>query len=524
MASPIATKSSDQRRYRSQGFDVPEIREPITRNDRNEVRNSWPALPSPVTFTDRENCLVLLAAPLMVLLRKTELFIRTKDFRVRFGKFRRILNAFDDPKRAPIGIDLKTGKIAYLEEVRRASHVLVLGATGSGKTTLMVNLILHAVRHKLPCLVIDPKGDDSTLRLIERLGRRLAPDFGCRLKVFRMSRPAESAFYNPLKHGNAIQLKDRILEALNWSEQYYQSIAGDFLTIFTACVEKLGTGLTLETVSRVLGEKREQTDILKKLKTQIKPGDAQGEELYRRMAYLLEKVKAEDLLGLQAQLSILNSPSIGPLLSFSSKENEIDLREVLRSNQIAYFQLDTLGNPDTARRLGRMIVEDVKSLASEVYHSAAGVEPKFFPVFIDEFGSFASKEFIEVLKQIRGAKFGAHLFTQGLEDLDVVSPEFRRQASSNPITKIGFRLDDNETVNELCSMAGTAETTEQSFQVEGRIAPTKTGMGNLRETRQMIVEHDVLKNLETGQAVVIEKSPSRVVAIQVFHPEILSDI
>jgi hypothetical protein len=159
-----------------------------------------------------------------------------------------------------------------------------------------------------------------------------------------------------------------------------------------------------------------------------------------------------------------------------------------------------------------------------VYHSAAGTELKFFPIFIDEFGSFASKEFIEVLKQIRGARFGAHLFTQGLEDLDVVSKEFRRQDSSNPITKIGFRLDDNETVNEVCSMAGTVETTEQSYQVEGQLAPVKTGMGNLRETRQMMVEHDVLKSLETGQAVVIEKSPSRVTAIEVFHPTILTQL
>ena len=43
----------------------------------------------------------------------------------------------------------------------------------------------------------------------------------------------------------------------------------------------------------------------------------------------LGKGKAEDLLGLQAQL-ILNSPSIGPLLSFSGGQDEIDLREVLR--------------------------------------------------------------------------------------------------------------------------------------------------------------------------------------------------
>lgn len=460
--------------------------------------------------------------PALAYLKRPHEFIRSEDFQVRIRNFRKIRQVFEDSSNVPIGVDVRTGSVVTLSEQRRSSHVIVLGATGSGKTILLCNQVLHAIRHGLPCLVIDPKGEDSTLQMIRSIGEKLAQDFEARLKVFRMSNPAASCSYNPLKHGTANQLKDRILEALNWSEQYYQSIAGDFLTVFTACYEKLGAQLTLDTVSRVLGEKREQHDVLRRLKDQMKEGDGRSEELFRRLSVLLEKMKAEDLMGLQAQLSILNNPTIGHKLSFSSAVDEIDLREVLRQGQIAYFQLDTLGNPDTARRLGRMIVEDIKGLASEVYRTVPEDQRRFFPIFIDEFGSFASREFIEVLKQIRGARFATHLFTQGLEDLDAVSKEFRRQAGSNPITKIGFRLDDNETVNEVCSMAGTVETTEQSYQIEGTFAPMKTGLGNLRETRQMRVEHDVFKNLQVGQAVVIEKSPSRVSPIEVFHPSMLS--
>jgi len=459
--------------------------------------------------------------PVVPLLKRPREFIRSEDFYVRNRDFRTIRRAFEDSSKVPIGVDVRTGVVLSLDERRRSSHVIVLGATGSGKTILLCNLVLHAIRHGHPCLVIDPKGEDSTLQLICSIGEKVSPNLQSRLKVFRMSNPLASCSYNPLKHGTANQLKDRILEALNWSEQYYQSIAGNFLTVFTACYEKLGSQLTLETVSRVLGEKKEQHSVLNRLKDQMKSGDARAEELFRRLSVLLEKMKAEDLLGLQAQLSILNNPTIGHRLSFESAADEIDLREVLRQGQVAYFQLDTLGNPDTARRLGRMIIEDLKGLASEVYRTVPEEQRRFFPVFIDEFGSFASKEFIEVLKQIRGARFATHLFTQGLEDLDAISPEFRRQASSNPITKIGFRLDDNETVNEVCSMAGTVEATEQSYQIEGTLVQTKTGLGNLRETRQMRVEHDVFKNLQVGQAVVIEKSPSRVSPIEVFHPESL---
>ena len=465
----------------------------------------------------------LIFAPVVLLFKAPADGVRTEDFAVMVRRFDRIASAFCDRKSAPIGIDVRTGAVLSLSEQKRCSHVIVLGATGSGKTTLLSDLLLHAVKHQQPCLVIDPKGEDSTLESIRKLGRDLDPGLDSRLRIFRMSNPNDSASYNPLKHGNSIQLKDRIMEALNWSEQYYQSVAGDFLTVLTACIEKMGVGLTLDKVARVMGDEDALAKVMRPLKEQSDQGDMKARDLTKRMSALLSKVKSADLHGLQAQLSIVNNPYIGHLLSFEKSENEIDLRNVLANNEIAYFQLDTLGNPDTARRLGRLIIEDIKGLASHIYRTVPESQRKFFPIFIDEFGSFASKEFIEILKQIRGARFGTHLFSQGLEDLDVVSPEFRRQASSNPITKIAFRLDDSQTVDEVCSMAGTLDVFEQSYQVDGTIAPMRTGKGNLRETKQMRVEHDVIKSLQTGQAVVIEKSPSRVVPIQVFHPSILAD-
>jgi conjugal transfer pilus assembly protein TraD len=464
---------------------------------------------------------VLLLVPVLLLFKKPEQAIRGADFETKVKNFAPVVEYFGKEHSAPIGVDVRTGEVILLSEEKRCSHLIALGATGSGKSTFLLNLALHAVKHGKPCIIIDPKGEDSTLEFFRRAGRALDSNFDNRLRVFRMSNPDESASYNPLKHGNSIQLKDRLMEALNWSEQYYQSVAADFLTVFTACMEKTGVVLTLDRVTKALGDEETLMNMLTPLEKEAGAGEGKARELSKRMRALKGKVKSADLHGLAAQLSILNNPYIGHLMSFERAENEIDLRLALERNEIIYFQLDTLGNPDTARRLGRIIIEDIKGLASFVYRTVPENQRKFFPIFIDEFGSFASKEFIEVLKQIRGAKFGAHLFAQGLEDLDVVSPEFRRQASSNPITKIAFRLDDSETVDEICSMAGTLNSFEQSYQVQGSFTPVKTGKGNLRETKQMRVEHDVVKSLETGQAVVIEKSPSCVRAIQVFHPSIL---
>ncbi len=465
--------------------------------------------------------IILSLSPLLLLMAKPVDLIRLADFKRRIKNFSSIASVFASVELAPIGIDVRDGRVVYLSQARRKSHVIVFGATGSGKTTLMINLFLHAIRHNQPCVVIDPKGEDSTLDTIIRLGRKLDPNFEQRFKVFKMSRPEASASYNPLKHGNANQLKDRVLEALTWSEQFYQAMAGEFLTVLTGCTEYLKIPLTLDIVSRHLSRKEDREVLLTQLQKKAQGGDAKADSLFELASNLFKKLKTEDLAGLHAQLSILNNPTIGHLLSFSNADQEIDLREVLAKNQIAYFQLDILDNADTARRLGRMVVEDLKGLASHVYRTVPESDRQFFPVFIDEFGSFASKEFVEFLKQSRGANFAAHLFCQGMEDLDVVSPEFRRQSSANPITKIGMRSDDSQTVEELCSMAGTVDALEQSYQVEGTVTSHKTGRGNMRETKQMRIEHDVIKNLETGQAVVIEKSPSRVSAVQVWPTWIL---
>ncbi|MBU6375025.1 MAG: type IV secretion system DNA-binding domain-containing protein [Bdellovibrionales bacterium] len=454
--------------------------------------------------------------PLALSFRSKEKGLRTQDFIDVRKSSASLAEVFCRQDLVPIGHDVKTEDVVSLPQKKRSSHVLVIGATGTGKTNLMTNLILHAIRHRQPCVVIDPKGESSSLELIREYGNRLSDDFETRLQVFSMSSPGTSANYNPLKHGNANQLKDRMMEAFVWSEPYYQNVSASFLTAFTACTEFLGISLNLERVSKILLAKEERAAILKQLQEKFNSGDQHALELFHLISPFFSKAKEEELSGLGAQISILNNPTFGHLLSFEKAAKEIDLRHIRKTGGIAYFQLDTLGNGDSARRLGRMIIEDLKSMSSEVYKSEPNENDRiFFPIFIDEFGSFASREFIEFLKQSRGAKFGIHAFCQGLEDMDAVTSEFRRQVISNTMTKIGLRMDDHETVDAFCATAGTFDTLKQSYQVSGELIANRTGMGNMREAKQMQIEHDVLKQLKIGQAVVIEKSPSRVRGLQI---------
>ncbi len=181
--------------------------------------------------------LICLMAPLAVALKRIPETIRLGDFRHKVKNFRQVFATFSSLYAAPIGIDVRTGLVVTLNQDKRKAHVLILGATGSGKTTLLVNLALHAVFHNQPLVILDPKGEDSTLDEFIRIGRAMRTDFDSRFRLFTISRPELSSSYNPLKHGNANHLKDRLMEALCWSEQYYQSIAGEFLSTLTSCTE-----------------------------------------------------------------------------------------------------------------------------------------------------------------------------------------------------------------------------------------------------------------------------------------------
>src|SRR5262245_61304144 len=110
--------------------------------------------------------LVLIGAPAILFFRKPDDVVRTEDYSVKVRHFKAIARVFNDASSAPIGVDVRTGNVLSLSEQKRCSHVIVLGATGSGKTTLLSDLVLHAAKHGQPCLVIDPKGEDSTLEAI----------------------------------------------------------------------------------------------------------------------------------------------------------------------------------------------------------------------------------------------------------------------------------------------------------------------------------------------------------------------
>ena len=118
-------------------------------------------------------------------------------------------------------MSLISKKPVCLDVNTRSQHLIVSGATGQGKTTLLKTLLNHSLKHKHPVIIIDPKGEKTDiLEIKEKLkiyGK--TKDF-C---LFSLSFPEDSFTYNPLENGTSEQIKARLIDGLKFEHEYYKA-------------------------------------------------------------------------------------------------------------------------------------------------------------------------------------------------------------------------------------------------------------------------------------------------------------
>ena len=377
-----------------------------------------------------------------------------------------------------------------------------------GKTTLMLSFMAHAFLHKYPLIIIDPKGDKKDIDFIKKLFVKSVRDLSD-FKLFSLANPESSFSYNPLKNGTVEQVRSKLMCGLDFSHDYYRSQVSQYLGSLLSFLKEIGKTPSFEILNHSLSLKSFSQDYKTKLShkflTEIESA---------------ETIKKEDLAGLKAQLQAFTGSEFEGILSPKKASQEIDLLELIKHNQIAYFQLNLNGYGFLGQKLGKMLVQDLKVISSQIQAGQVDLSFPFLGILIDEFGSFSSPDFSDFLKQVRSADMGVHLFCQGLADLNVVSRSFCDQVFGNTATKIVLRQDVSEDCEKWASTAGTMDSVSRTFQVnDPKLSGVeeKTGLGSLFETKKMKIEHDIFKNLKRGQAVLINKIKTKEDLFQVFN-------
>ena len=205
--------------------------------------------------------------------------------------------------------------------------------------------------------------------------------------------------------------------------------------------------------------------------------------------------------------------------SNNKSDKVISFEECLRDKKILYFQMNVNGYGEISRQIGRMILQDLKVLSNQIQSGQKQFSYDLCACFIDEFGSFATNDFADFLKMARSSRIGIHLFCQGLSDLSKVNHDFKNQIIGNTASKILFRQDVGKDAEEWAGMAGTFSSKKKTFQITGTETDEEmTGLGSVREVKEMKIEFDVFKKLSPGQAVLIDKFSHREDLFQVWRP------
>lgn len=444
--------------------------------------------------------------------------ITVEDLKTPKLNFSKLSCLMNNPNFTPLGISLLSKKPVLLDIKSRVQHTIVSGATGQGKTTLLKTMLMHSLKHNHPIIVIDPKGEKEDILDMKQkacfYGRK--KDF----HLFSLSFPEESVSYNPLLNGTAQQIKARLMDGLRFEHEYYKAQADLFLGGILSSFQFLNKPVSFSLLDSYLNN----TDNIRVLIDAISTKNKNSASKVNELIMVLEQIRRipiKDLAGLHAQISSINCLEFREILSgLDIKSNKtFSFEECLKNNKIAYFQMNVNGYGEISRQIGRMIVQDLKVLSSRIQSGQKQFSYGFCACFIDEFGSFVTWDFADFLKMARSSKIGIHLFCQGLSDLSQVSPDFKNQIIGNTASKILFRHDIGKDVEEWAGIAGTFSSQKKTYQITGAEEDEEmTGIGSIRDVKEMKIEFDVFKRLSPGQAVLIDKAYHREDLFQVWRP------
>ncbi|EAD0431623.1 DUF853 family protein [Listeria monocytogenes] len=136
-------------------------------------------------------------------------------------------------KSAFIGAD-EYGKDVWLPCKELNQHAVIFGSTGTGKTTLLKNLFDYGARINAPMLIIDGKGSPDTRIAVEEFAKK----HHRKIHVFTDEHDLR---YNPIKYGNSIVIRDKLISMAKTESTYYSTGAEKLLQMTVQLMDQVSS-------------------------------------------------------------------------------------------------------------------------------------------------------------------------------------------------------------------------------------------------------------------------------------------
>jgi len=291
-----------------------------------------------------------------------------------------------------------------IKDIDRRRHIWSVGKTGTGKSTLIANMVIDDFKKGRGVAVIDPHGD-----LTEIL-----------LDYIPKSRINDTIYFNPADREYPIAINP--LEVTNREEaelvvsgivSIFQKIFGfswgprlEYILRTTLLTLTEIPGSTLEDVLTILVNKSFRNKVVEKIKDPTLKAFWKDE--YEKMPERLQKEAISPIQNKVGQF--VTSPLIRNIIGHPKSSIQID--DVMNQGKILIVNLSQgrLGE-DNSSLLGAMIITKLQLAAMHRVDMPEEARRDFY-LYVDEFQNFATSSFIKIMSEARKYRLNIMLANQ----------------------------------------------------------------------------------------------------------------
>lgn len=307
----------------------------------------------------------------------------------------------------------------------RLMHTYIIGKTGTGKSTLLKNMILQDIHYDRGVCLLDPHGD-----LVEEIHNKIPERRKKDIIYFNIPDPKLNLRYNPLRrvsYEKRSLVASSIIEAFKklWSDAWGVKLEHFLRSCIITLLDQ--PKADLEGINKLLLDRSYRNQAIQYVvNPSIKRFWKKEFPRYNRFDFLpvLNKVSG-----------ILSYPVIKRVLI--ENEEEIYMRQAMDQGKIVLVNLAKghLGQ-DASHIIGALFVSSMSSAAfSRVTIPEELRRP--FHVFLDEFHNFTTKSLIDLFAELRKFRVSMTISHQYLGQLD---DKVRQSIIGNAGSSIVFRL------------------------------------------------------------------------------------
>jgi hypothetical protein len=319
-----------------------------------------------------------------------------------------------------------------LSAEQRTRHCHIIGASGTGKSTLLFNLIRQDIENGEGVAVLDPHGD-----LIDRICGIIPSE---RINDVVLVDPADEQFsigFNILSAHSDLE-KNLLASDLiavfqrlstSWGDQMNSVLQNAILAFLES--DRRGT---IADLRRFLIEPAFRNEFLKSVK------DSEVVYYWQKSFPHLSGNKSIGSILTRLDTFLAQKP-IRHMVS--QPENRLDFAHIMDSGKIFLAKLpEGLLGRENSYLLGTLLVSKFQQIAMSRQAQQITARRDYW-LYIDEFANFITPSMAEILSGARKYRIGLTLAHHELHQLQR-SPEVASAVMSHPYTRIVFRVGDDD--------------------------------------------------------------------------------